>query len=154
MNMKPAMTTPAQIAVGLFGSNFNCAQSVFAAFAPQLGLQRSQALKLASPFGGGVARRGQVCGAVTGALMVLGLVQGADTSDGKEEAYRLGEEFLQRFESKQGSILCRDLLGCDIGTPEGRQKAQAKDVFNSLCPILVGNAAEIVQAMLVERPLG
>jgi C_GCAxxG_C_C family probable redox protein len=154
MNMEPDMTTPAEIAVGLFGSKFNCAQSVFAAFAPQIGLEQSQALKLASPFGGGVARRGQVCGAVTGALMVLGLIQGADTPAGKEEAYRLGEEFLQNFESRHKSILCRDLLGCDIHTPKGRQKAQGKDLFNSLCPLFVRSAAEIAQAMLVEKPLG
>jgi C_GCAxxG_C_C family probable redox protein len=70
------MTNPPEIAVARFRQDFNCAQSVLVAFAPQLGMDESQALKLASPFGGGVVRRGQICGAVTGALMVLGLAQG------------------------------------------------------------------------------
>jgi C_GCAxxG_C_C family probable redox protein len=145
------MANPPELAVARFRQNFNCAQSVFAAFAPQLGMDESQALKLASPFGGGVARRGQTCGAVTGALMVLGLAKGADTPAGKEDAYRLGQEFLQRFESRHGTILCRELIGCDISTPEGRQQAREKGAFTALCPLFVQNAAEIAQAMLVEK---
>lgn len=146
------MTTPSEIAVTRFHQNFNCAQSVFAAFAPQLGMDEGQALKLASPFGGGVARRGQTCGAVTGALMALGLAQGADTPAGKEDTYRLGEEFLQRFESRHATILCRELIDCDISTPEGRQQAREKGAFTALCPLFVRDAAEIVQAMLAKKP--
>jgi len=145
------MTNPAETAVGRFRQNFNCAQSVLVAFSPELGLDESWALKLASPFGGGVARRGQVCGAVTGALMVLGLAHGADTPAGKEAAYRLGQEFLQRFESRHAAILCRELLGCDISTPEGFQQAHGQGVFTALCPLFVGDAAEIVQGMLAEK---
>jgi len=142
------MNNPPEIAITHFSQNFNCAQSVFLAFAPQLGMDESQALKLASPFGGGVARRGQICGAVTGALMALGLAQGADIPDGKEDAYRLGEEFLQRFESRHVTILCRELIDCDIRTPEGLQQAREKGAFTTLCPLFVRDAAEIVQAML------
>jgi C_GCAxxG_C_C family probable redox protein len=142
------MDTPPEAAVNRFRQNFNCAQSVLVAFAPQLGIHESQALKLASPFGGGVARRGQTCGAVTGALMAIGLAQGADTPAGKEDAYRLGQEFLQRFESRHGSILCRELIDCDISTPEGRQQAREKGAFTTRCPLFVRDAAEIVQAML------
>ena len=145
------MTNPPELAVARFRQDFNCAQSVFVAFAPQLGMDESQVLKLASPFGGGVARRGQTCGAVTGALMVLGLARGADTPAGKEDAYRLGQEFLQRFESRHGTILCRELIGCDISTPKGRQQAREKDAFTALCPLFVQNAAEIAQAMLAEK---
>jgi C_GCAxxG_C_C family probable redox protein len=150
--MKPAMTNPTETAVDRFRQNFNCAQSVLVPFSPQLGLDESQVLKLASPFGGGVARRGQVCGAVTGALMALGLAQGADTPAGKEDAYRLGQEFLQRFESRHATILCRELLDYDISTPEGRQQAREQGVFTALCPLFVGDAAEIVQGMLAEKP--
>jgi C_GCAxxG_C_C family probable redox protein len=151
MKMEPAMTNPSEIAVTRFSQNFNCSQSVFVSFAHQLGLDESQALKLSSPFGGGVARRGQTCGAVTGALMALGLARGADTPAGKEDAYRLGQEFLQRFESKHATILCRELLGCDISTPEGRQQAREQGVFTALCPLFVHDAAEIAQAMLAEK---
>lgn len=144
------MTNPSEIAIARFRQNFNCAQSVLVAFAPQMGLDESQALKIASPFGGGVARRGQICGAVTGALMALGLAQGADTPAGKEDAYLLGQEFLQRFESRHATILCRELLDCDISTPEGRQQARERGVFTTQCPLFVRHAAEIVQAMLSE----
>jgi C_GCAxxG_C_C family probable redox protein len=142
------MTNPPEIAVARFRQDFNCAQSVLVAFALQLGMDESQALKLASPFGGGVVRRGQICGAVTGALMVLGLAQGADTPEGKEDTYRLGQEFLQRFESKHATILCRELLDCDISTLEGLQQAREKGAFTALCPLFVRDAAEIVQEML------
>jgi len=145
------MDNPSEIALARFRQNFNCAQSVLVAFAPQLGLDENQALRMASPFGGGVARRGQVCGAVTGALMALGLAQGADTPAGKEDAYRLGQELLQRFESRHGTILCRELLDCDISTPEGRQQARDKDAFTALCPLFVGDAVEVVQEMLSKK---
>jgi C_GCAxxG_C_C family probable redox protein len=146
------MTDLQENALARFSRNFNCAQSVLAAFVPQLGLEEAQALKLASPFGGGVARRGQICGAVTGALMALGLAQGADTPAGKEAAYCLGQEFLQRFESRHGTLLCRELLQVDISTPEGHQQAREKHLFTTRCPLFVADAVDIVQAMLAETP--
>jgi C_GCAxxG_C_C family probable redox protein len=142
------MTTPAETAVLVFSQNFNCSQSVFSAFAPQFGLDKETALKLASPFGGGVARRGEVCGAVTGALLTLGLARGADIPAGKEEIYRLSQEFMRRFEEKHDTIICRELINCDISTPAGYQAAAEKRVFTSICPGLVREAVEIVQALL------
>jgi C_GCAxxG_C_C family probable redox protein len=146
------MNNPADTAAARLDQGFNCAQSVLAAFAGQLGLDESRALKLASPFGGGVSRRGEVCGAVSGALMVLGLAQGADIPAGKESAYLLGQDFLQRFEARHGTILCRKLIDCDISTPEGLQQASSRGVFKALCPRFVRNATEIAQALLVESP--
>ena len=146
------MTNPPDIAMARFDTGLNCAQSVLVAFASQLGLDESQALKMASPFGGGISRRGEVCGAVTGALMALGLVLGSDTPAGKENAYQLGQDFLQRFEIKHGKILCRELIDIDISTPEGRQQASAKGVFTTLCPLFVRNATDIVESMLEKRP--
>ena len=142
------MTTPAETAGIVFSQSFNCSQAVFTAFAPQLGLDKDTALKLASPFGGGVARRGEVCGAVTGALMALGLARGADKPAGKEEIYRLSQEFMRRFEEKHHTIKCRELIDCDLSTPAGYQAATEKRVFTSICPGLVGDAVEIVQALL------
>jgi C_GCAxxG_C_C family probable redox protein len=141
---------PSGVAASLFDRNFNCAQSVFAAFATRFAMDQGTMLKMASPLGGGVARRGQVCGAVTGGLMALGLARGADDPSGKEAAYQLGQEFLSRFESLHGSILCRELLRFDISTDIGRQQAKEKGLFKSLCPHFVGDAVEIVQAMLEE----
>jgi len=142
------MPTPAESAVTIFGQSFNCSQSVFSALAQQFGLAGKTALKLASPFGGGVARRGEMCGAVTGALLALGLARGADTPAGKEEIYRLSQEFMRRFEQKHGRLICRDLINCDISTPQGWQKAKETGIFSTVCPILVRDAAEIAQALL------
>ena len=111
-------------------------------------MTKETALKLASPFGGGVARHGEICGAVSGALMALGLARGAEVPAKKEETYQLAQEFLRRFEEKHHALRCRDLIGCDLNTPEGHQKAVEKGVFRSLCPLLVSDAVEIVQAML------
>ena len=122
------MATPAEIAGIVFSQNFNCSQSVFSAFAPQFGLDRETALKLASPFGGGVARRGEVCGAVTGALLALGLARGAQAPAGKEEIYRLSQEFMRLFEQKHNTVLCRDLIDCDLSTPAvARSSLNKKD---------------------------
>jgi C_GCAxxG_C_C family probable redox protein len=142
------MPAPAENAVAIFGRSFNCSQSVFSAFSAQFGLSEQTALKLASPFGGGVARHGEICGAVTGALLVLGLARGADTPAGKEAIYQLAQEYMRRFEAKHGSCLCRTLIGSDISTPEGWQKARQAGKFTETCPGLVRDAAEIVQALL------
>ena len=145
------MATPAEIAGTVFSQNFNCSQSVFSAFAARFGLDRETALKLASPFGGGVARRGEVCGAVTGALLALGLARGAELPAGKEEIYRLSQEFMRLFEEKHNTVLCRDLIACDLSTPAGYQAATEKRVFTTICPVLVQDAVEIVQKLL-EQP--
>jgi C_GCAxxG_C_C family probable redox protein len=142
---------PSEVAANFFGQGFNCAQSVLVAFVDRVGLTPSQALKLSSPFGAGVSRQGEMCGAVTGALMVIGLVHGSDSPSGKENTYRLGQDFLQRFEAMHGSLLCRQLLDCDISTPGGLELARARDLFSSVCPILVCDAARLVRSMLASR---
>ena len=142
------MATPAETAVTIFSQHFNCSQSVFSAFAPQFGMDRETALKLASPFGGGVARRGELCGAVSGALLALGLARGAAVPAGKEEIYRLSKEFMRQFEQNHQSVLCRDLIACDLSTPAGYQAATEKGVFTSICPALVRDAVEIAQKLL------
>jgi C_GCAxxG_C_C family probable redox protein len=142
------MSTPADNAVDVFNQSFNCSQSVFSTFAVQFGLDKETALKIASPFGAGIARRGEICGAVSGALLVLGLVRGSDKPAGNDEIYRLAQEFMRRFEQKNGSVLCRDLIDCDISTPEGWQKARETGQFTTVCPAVVREAAEIVQTLL------
>jgi C_GCAxxG_C_C family probable redox protein len=146
------MTNTADTAAAQFDRGFNCAQSVLNAFAEQIGLDASQALKLASIFGAGMARRGEVCGAVTGALMALGLAQGSDTPEGKDKSYQLGQDFLTRFENKHGSILCRELINCDISTMEGIERARSLGVFTSVCPLLIRTATEITQELLFKSP--
>jgi C_GCAxxG_C_C family probable redox protein len=144
------MTNPTQTAQDRFAQSFNCSQSVFSAYASQLGIDDETALKLASPFGGGVAHQGNICGAVTGALMVIGLARGSATVDKKDEAYRMAEEFIKRFQERHGTILCRELIRYEISTPGGLEKAREQNVFNTICPGLVRDAAELVAEFLDE----
>lgn len=139
-----------ETAADIFGRQYNCAQAVLAAFGPSEGLDRDACLALAAPFGAGICKRAEICGAVTGALMVLGLRHGKITVDAPEKkrlVYEIGAEFNRRFEERNGSVICRDLLGCDIGTPEGMQAAKDSDFHNTRCRQLVRAAAAIVTEM-------
>lgn len=144
------MTRRSEEAKALFAQGFLCSQAIVAAFAPSLGLDRDTALKLASGFGGGMGRLAETCGAVTGAFMVLGLKFGSATTDkqAREAIYALVREFAARFKAIHGSILCRDLLGCNLNTPEGLALAQEKKLFSTVCPPYVETAARILEEML------
>jgi len=144
------MSDPSQVAAERFDQGLNCSQSVFSSFAAQAGLPEETALKLASPFGGGIAHHGQTCGAVTGALMAIGLLRGNATPEGKYETYRLAEEFIQRFKESHQTTQCRELIGYDIHTPEGLQDAREQDVFHTICPALVKDAVLLVDTILEE----
>lgn len=138
-------------AEALFSGGFNCAQAVLAAYGVELGLERDAALKLASPLGAGIARTGQVCGAVTGALMVIGLRFGAANSWNKIHKARVqkrAEQFLEKFKKIHGSVNCYDLLGLDLGTAEGRKEAKQKKVFETKCVKHVRDASEILDKMI------
>ncbi len=141
----------AEIAVATFAEGFNCSQAVLSTLAPELGLDREAALRVAGVLGAGIARTGQTCGAVSGALMVLGLKYAqirAEDKEAKEKAYALGREFIERFKARNGAVLCRELLGYDISTPEELQAIREKGLFTSLCPRLVADAVEIVEQLL------
>ena len=149
------MTTQTELAVQRFADGYSCSQAVFSAFAPRLGVEDGVALKLASAFGGGIGRRGEVCGAVTGALMALGLAKGhADNAEeSKTATYAVVDEFLRRLgELLRRAVVCRTLIGHSIGTPEGLQGARDAGVFKTVCPVLVADAAAIVASMLNRRP--
>jgi C_GCAxxG_C_C family probable redox protein len=144
------MTDPIKTAQERFAQGFSCSQSVFSAFASDLGIRDETALKLASPFGGGVAHQGQVCGAVTGALMVLGLQTGSAALEAKNDNYIVPEEFVKRFEERHGTLLCRDLIGYNISNPDELQEARDSCVFKTSCPGFVKDAAELVSELLNE----
>jgi len=120
-------------------------------YGPQFGLNHELALKVSGAFGGGMARMGGTCGAVTGAFMVIGLEHGKTKNEdeqAKERAYSLIREFVDRFKSRNGSIVCRELLGYDISTPEGMKLIREKKLTTTLCPKFVQDAAEIIEQIL------
>ncbi len=132
-----------------FAKGFNCAQAVFSVYAEDLGLDCATALKLSAGFGGGMGRMASTCGAVTGAFMTLGLQYGSATArrDAKEAIYTRVREFAERFAKRHGTIVCRDLLGCDISEPDGLRQAVEADLFVETCPKFVRDACEILEEM-------
>ncbi|MEE0686601.1 MAG: C-GCAxxG-C-C family protein [Lachnospiraceae bacterium] len=139
-------------AVNYFNSNFNCSQGVFTTFATEMGMDEELALKLATNFGGG-ARKGELCGAVAGALMVLGLRDGhcdSDDLETKAKAYKEATEFMDRFIKKNGSVVCRQLLGYDLSKPEDKLIIDEKNLFKTICPIMIESAVEILDEMIAE----
>jgi C_GCAxxG_C_C family probable redox protein len=138
-------------ALEVFRGGFNCSQAIISTYGGEYGLERDTAIKVAAAFGGGIGRLGEVCGAATGALMVIGLKYGTlDAKDkaAKEHTYERTRAFVARFRSLNGSLLCRELLGCDIATPEGMEMARQKGCFTELCPRFVRAAAEILEEIL------
>ena len=124
---------------------------MLSSFGEQFGLARELALRVAGAFGGGMARMGETCGAVTGALMAIGLKYGmtqAKDEAAREKTYKLAQEFMTRFKARHNSLVCRELLGYDLSTSEGRKGAYEKGLFTTLCPQLVRDAVEILDQML------
>ena len=139
-------------AVECFNSGFNCSQAVFYAFAEELGIKNEKALKIASSFGGGMAKMGDTCGAVTGAFMALGMKYGriiADDLEARDKNYSKVLEFVDEFKSRNKSIVCRELLGFDLNkTAEKAAFIEKNPGYVSPCPKLVGDAAEILEKIL------
>ena len=147
----PADTSLADQAESMFKSGFSCSQAVLAAFAPQLGLDRNLALKIAQPFGGGTAHTGRMCGAAAGALLVIGLKFGRtepEDTEAKDKTYALVHRFLDLFREKHGGLDCPELLGYDLAVPAEMKQAEEEGLFESLCTPLVRSAAEILQDIL------
>lgn len=127
-----------------------CAQQVFSHFADRLGLPEETALRIAAPFGSGMGRA-EICGCVTGSLMVLGMLHGnggACTRPQKDAFYARRDAFLDAFAKAHGSLRCRDLLGHDITTPEGIAAVRRDDLFNKKCPPLVCAACALLEEYL------
>lgn len=144
--------TKAEKALELFSNNFNCSQAVLTAFAPDLGLDEKLALMLGTQFGGG-ARNAEMCGAVSGALMVLGLKYGhfeSENNEQKSRAYAIASEYTKRFRELNGSIVCRDLLGYDLTKPEDSACIREKNLFRTICPEMIRSAVEVLEGVIAD----
>ena len=135
-----------------FRRGYNCAQSVVLAFGDVTGLDEHTAAMLSSSFGGGMGRLREVCGAVSGALTVLGLVQGyadPDDREAKKAHYHRVQEFARSFREENGSIICRELLS-GVQTVGGSDPEQRTEAYYKKrpCPALCRCAAEILDEML------
>ena len=149
------MKSKNEIAAEKFLAGYNCAQAVLYAYSPELGLEGETALKVATGLGAGMARRGEVCGAVTGGIMVLGLKYGRGGQQDRsatEQTYQRTEELMRRFEQRHGSCLCRELLeGCDLRTAEGQRFFKENDLLHKTCVRCVQTVVEAL-AGIMETP--
>lgn len=139
-----------ETAARLFTERNSCSQAVFAAFAPDLGVDRRQALRLSAGLGGGM-RIASTCGAATGALMVLGL-QYCDeecSAESRGRLMRAVEAFFERFEAEVGATQCPDILGCDFRTPEGKSQMDTQRLRESVCLSAVRTAVRILETLEV-----
>ena len=132
---------------------YNCAQSVIVPFADVIGMDEDTAYRMGANFGGGM-KMGSVCGAVTGALMVLGSLYGQHNladKDSRETSNEVADRMTMGFAEACGSCICKEILGYDISTPEGKQQAREKKLFEELCPQMVANAVAMLEKIINER---
>ena len=136
---------PIDEACNLFEDGYVCSQAVFGVFCEEFGLSKNDAFKIGACFGSGM-RQAEVCGACTGALMAIGLKYGED----KETCNRLSNRFFEEFAKENGSFICRNLLECDISTPEGVKYALDNNLFKEFCPKMVASAVKITEEIFEE----
>lgn len=138
-----------------FEKGFNCAQSVFAAFCDETGLDEKTALMISSPFGGGIGRMREVCGAVSGMMMTAGMLYGntdPDNAEKKKEIYRKARALAAEFKEKNGSIVCKELLGLSKMEENCAPEARTKEYYKKRpCSELVEQAADIMQKFIDEN---
>lgn len=149
MDLPKVQSLKVQSACEAFRRGCNCAQAVLSVFAPSLGLPAEQAMRLACGFGGGM-RMGETCGAVTGAIMVLGLRHGncaPQDQQSKQNTYKRVPELIRQFRHRHGTICCKELLGYDLSDPRALAQAKAMGLLSTVCPEFVTSAIEIVESM-------
>lgn len=143
------MSIRSEQAVEKFFEGYNCAQVVLGAFSEQYGMKREDAYRMATGFGGGI-RSGDTCGAVIGAVLVIGLKYGNYTQEEgntKSLCYQKTAEFTSLFRQRKGSIVCRELLNCNIADPEKMKFAAETGLFKEICPKMIKEAVEILEEL-------
>jgi C_GCAxxG_C_C family probable redox protein len=137
-------------AVNKFNQGYACSQAILTEYCELFDLDDETALKISAGFAGGM-RSGKTCGAVTGAIMVLGLKfgsQNCEKAEGRKNIYDAVVEFTKNFEQLYGSTECKELLGCNVGTADGMRKAKEENLFYTICPKFIKSTAEILEEIL------
>jgi len=142
-------------ALEYFRNKFNCSQSVLATFGPDHGLSEDDCLKIATAFGGGMGRQQHICGAITGALMVLGLKYGKglnDPEDKKRNTYQLTKEFFDEFKRLNGSENCLELLdGLNMNNPDDNKRIVERNYYEIRCEKYVSDAINILSKIMEQK---
>lgn len=151
------MSEKKEKAIRLFKEGYNCTQAVVLAFEEELGADRNVAVRMSSAFGGGMGRLREVCGAVSGMLFVIGFLYGEETAmdvQVKGALYERVQEVAKSYEKKNGSIVCRELLGLNQKREQPKPEERTQQYYKKRpCPELVGCAAEIVERYIEEHQI-
>jgi C_GCAxxG_C_C family probable redox protein len=134
----------AKVAVDLFCEGYNCAEAVATAVSRHFGEGESCLPRAATCFGGGMGRQGEVCGALSGALIAVGLRHGRREGDGreaKERAYERGASVVRAFRERFETVLCGELIGVDLNEAEGRERYRRENIRDKYCVDYVRSAA-------------
>jgi C_GCAxxG_C_C family probable redox protein len=137
----------AQIAADYFSQDYNCAQSVLKTMQEYYGVPKNELIPgIATAFGGGIGRRGSLCGALTGGVMAIGLKHGTNRTalKEKEKAYRIAIEFYDRFVEECGSPFCRELIGYDLTDAQDLERMRKSNSRQKKCINFVKHAIEIL----------
>lgn len=136
----------------LFESGFYCAESVLLAMAQSRGIESDLIPMIATGFCSGTARTCGMCGAVSGGIMGIGLCTGRNSPDGSvQETYDLVKRLLEMFEARFGSINCRQLTGCDLGTEEGQNHFRTNNLLEQ-CKLYTEEATRMAMSLVPEKP--
>ena len=156
MEISIETSTYAKKAMNLFKEGYNCAQAVLLAFEDKYDMDGNTALMISSSFGGGMGRLREVCGAVSGMFMVTGLIYGyneASDQEGKKDLYKIIQLLAKEFESRTGSIVCRELLGLGSGKDKPTPEKRTEEYYKKRpCVELVGLAAAIMEQYITDNP--
>jgi C_GCAxxG_C_C family probable redox protein len=148
------MGSRAELAIDKFKSGFNCAQAIVVTYASPYGISEETALRMSAGFGAGMGRLQDVCGALTGAIMIAGLQEGMTIPGdraAKERTYALVQRIAKAFEKEHGARTCRDLVGCDMNTEEGMKDYREREAYERVCSMCVRTAARLVEERNVSK---
>ncbi|KAF0152495.1 MAG: CGCAxxGCC family protein [Ignavibacteria bacterium] len=142
---------PSEKTIKLYKEEYNCSQAILAAYAEELGIDEQTAIRVSSSFGGGIARTGKTCGAITGALMVLGMKEWnseVEKEEAKQHVYELSNKLMEEFRDRNKTLYCEELLGVSVSTLEGRAVVKANNLTVKVCHRVINDATEILDKII------
>ncbi len=143
------MMTKPEKTVELFANGLNCSQAMLNVFGEQYGLDPQMAKGLGRALGGGMGHMARTCGAVTAAVLILGLSRnGQEEAEARKTSFSNVQKLFRRFEKLHGTSECKTLLGADMSTDEGKKIIQEQQLVKKLCPAFVRDAAMILEDLL------
>jgi len=145
------MKTKADISVDTFNKGYNCAQAVLISHCEEYNLSDEIAKKISSGFGGGMGHIDEICGAVSGGIMLIGLKYGKyidSDNESKEKTYKLIKKYTDKFKNEFGSINCTELVKFNLSKEEELIRARSSGVFKEICPLLVKRSVELIEEII------